>query len=552
MDGTVLPPIPELRLLVNKSEIRPDDIVSAWLSQLRARFEDRRYDQLADLFIGDCWWRDILGLAWDFTTKHGWQQIEAYLEGSDTIFTNLEPAAGGLKPFLVEWNGDSWIQSAFLFRTKDGEGHGLVRLINEPDGGWKAWTVFTELTKLHDREHEAAGCQKVQDIAMSRQIPQTNGCKEVASVLIVGADHYPFLKYPENWPEWLGRDHTADFLEHYSQIMGLDVRLNTTVTAVRRVASKYEVRASGPRGEHTFRPDHVVLATGVYSDIPKIPELDGKDKFLGTIYHSIDHKSARAVPDLGDQNVVVIGCSTSGHDIAQDFVNCGARHVSMIQRSPIFSVSRDSWKTTILGLWNTPGLTTEEADLLGNSIPIPIVRTMSIGLTRSMASADKVMLNGLKKAGLAVRTGEDGYGLADHQLITGGHYYIDQGATQMIIDGRIKVHQCEGGVKELGERSVILADGTVLEADVIVMATGWEKNILTVQKLMGDEVAAKLQGFGCLDSEQERNGWWRPTGIPGFWFMTGSFTWCRQFSRALALQIAHAIREQSEDQGLEQ
>jgi len=118
----------------------------------------------------------------------------------------------------------------------------------------------------------------------------------------------------------------------------------------------------------------------------------------------------------------------------------------------------------------------------------------------------------------------------------------------MIIDGRIKIHRCEEGVQKLGQNSVTLADGTCVQADVIVLATGYEKSILTIRKLMGDEVADKLRGFGSLDHEQERSGWWRPTGIPGFWFMTGSFTWCRQFSQKLALQIAHAVKGQAPSQ----
>lgn len=38
--------------------------------------------------------------------------------------------------------------------------------------------------------------------------------------------------------------------------------------------------------------------------------------------------------------------------------------------------------------------------------------------------------------------------------------------------------------------------------------------------------------------------WWRPTPIPNFWYMTGSFLWTRQFSAILALQI------QAVEQGL--
>lgn len=356
-------------------------------------------------------------------------------------------------------------------------------------------------------------------------------------------DHYPFMKYPENWPEWLTGSQAADFLEHYSQLMGLDILTGATVTSVKRNEAGYNVDIATSSETKTVHPKHVVLATGVYGDRPVIPQFAGQDRFNGTIYHSSQRKSGSLVPDISEKKVVVIGCSTSGHDISQDFVNCGAKQVSMVQRHPIFTLSTDAWKTLQLGLWNMDGLTTEEADMLGNSLPIAVVRTMSIGLTRAMADVDKDMLAGLRRAGMALRTGEDGYGLADHQLIKGGHYYIDQGACQMIIDGRIKVHQCEGGVREFGETSVTLADGTNIEADVVVLATGFEKNIENVRNLMGDEIADKMHGFGDLDAEQERVGWWRPTGVHGFWYMTGSFMWCRQFSRPLALQIAADLKK---------
>lgn len=152
------------------------------------------------------------------------------------------------------------------------------------------------------------------------------------------------------------------------------------------------------------------------------------------------------------------------------------------------------------------GISTEEADLVGNSIPLAVIRTMSIGMTQNMYTQGKEMVDGLRKACLAVRTGEDGFGLDDHQLIKGGHFYIDQGASQMIVGGRIKIHRCEQGVRELREKSVVLADGTEVEADVIVLAAGFQPCLRSVEKVMSAEVAKKLDNFGGLDHEAERIG----------------------------------------------
>lgn len=297
-------------------------------------------------------------------------------------------------------------------------------------------------------------------------------------------------------------------MEHYGQLMGLEVLLSTQLTKVDYDESKqtYRVEVESPDGTKTFTPRHVVLATGTFGDKPIIPEFAGQKSFKGKLYHSIEHKSAGLIPDLGNKRVVVIGAGTSAHDIAQDFVSSGAKEVSMVQRHPIFSLSVEAMEALQLTLWNLPELSTEDADLVGNSIPLAVIRTMSIGLTQAMAAFDKDMLDGLKAAGLALRTGEDGYGLADHQLIKGGHFYIDQGANQMIIDGRIKIHRCEGGVKEFHEDGLTLADGKKIEADVVVLATGYHRNISTVEQFLGRDAAEKMPNFGLLDAENERDG----------------------------------------------
>lgn len=354
-------------------------------------------------------------------------------------------------------------------------------------------------------------------------------------------DHPPFLKIPGNWPRWLSRDSVADFWEHYAQIMGLDVMTSADVTGTEYdEASKiYKVHLKNEGWSKTITAKHVVLAAGVYSDEPILPTFPGQDSFKGTLYHSSKHTSARDIPEVQSKKVVIIGAGSSGHDIAQDFVNAGAKEVSLVQRSPIFYFSAESSEAIQLMLWNMEGLNTEEADLVGNATPLAVIRTMSIGMTHMMTARDKDMIEGLKKAGVALKTGDDGYGLADYQLIKGGNFYLDQGAGQMIVDGRIKIHNCEDGVREFLPDGFVLANGAKIEADVVVLATGYHKNLKTVERLMGQTIAKKMhEKFGLLDEENERAGWWRPTGQPGFWYMTGSFMWCRQYSLPLALQIA--------------
>lgn len=319
-------------------------------------------------------------------------------------------------------------------------------------------------------------------------------------------DHYPFLKFPENWPKFLTQDFIADFMEHYAKIMRLDILLKTTVTKIDRDKSskRFHVEIRGPQGSKTLTVRHVVLATGVLSNEPILPEFSNQDSFHGEMYHSSRHNSAGLVPQVHNKKVAVVGMGPSGHDIAQDFVNHGAKQVTMVQRSPIFSLSTLAFEKIVLGLWDTEGISTAEADVIGSSLPIAVIRRMSINMTKMMAGFDAAMVKGLKDAGVALETGENGFGLADHQLIKGGQFYIDQGANQMIIDRQIKIARCEEGIKDFQPDGFTLADGVKVDADIVVLATGFQKNIVTVKNLMGEEIAKKMGNFGQLDAEQER------------------------------------------------
>jgi hypothetical protein len=63
------------------------------------------------------------------------------------------------------------------------------------------------------------------------------------------------------------------------------------------------------------------------------------------------------------------------------------------------------------------------------------------------------------------------------------------------------------------EDGLEFSDGSRLEADVIVFATGFERNFReNVRELFGDEVADVADDFWGLDHEGELKGAFRPMG----------------------------------------
>ncbi|GAD98503.1 conserved hypothetical protein [Paecilomyces variotii No. 5] len=588
-------PLPKISLheSVDRDKIDAAKIVDNWLSALEHAIKTKTEADLSDLFIDDCWWRDIISLSWDWATKHGHDAIFKYVNASSTGFSQLSPVKeGALSPMFVEMGPLQFIQSGFTFQTVAGSGVGLVRLANEGPKKWRAWTVFTQLERLKNQK-EILNQPQINNVHNTVRSGTVNGDAdpvEDLQVLIVGGgqsglslgahlknlglkflivdksarvgdtwrnrydtvtshtpkytDHFPFLKFPDDLPAWLPRDAIADWMETYNETLGLGVMTNTEVISIEYNEStrRYSVEVQTPQGKKTMSPRHVVLASGLLSPVPIRPEFPGEETFKGQIYHSVKHKSARETSNLHEKNVVLIGPGTSAHDIAQDFVNHGAKSVSIVQRHPIFSFTTESCEKVMFSLWNTPGITTEEADVIGCSFPLPVLRTLNVGQTQMMVQLDKDLLDGLEKAGMALKKGEDGVGLIDHQFLKGGHFYLNQGASPMIVDGRIKIYRCEDGVKEFTPDGLVLGNGTKIDADVVVLATGFNRNILTVEQIMGKKVREKVGDLGFIDEDMERIGWWRPTGQPGFWYQTGSFVWSRQFSKFLALQLS-AIEE---------
>ena len=171
---------------------------------------------------------------------------------------------------------------------------------------------------------------------------------------------------------------------------------------------------------------------------------------------------------------------------------------------------------------------------------IPSTRPRTSPGARSSSSSTA----GLEQRGFQVTFGEDGSGIHSLYLRRGAGYYIETGASQMIIDGRIKLRNAE--VQSLGARTVTLSDNTELPADLVVFATGYGSMNQWAEQLISKEVAdrvGKVWGLGS-DTKGDPGPWvgelrnmWKPTQQPNLWFHGGNLMQSRHYSLYLALQL---------------
>jgi cation diffusion facilitator CzcD-associated flavoprotein CzcO len=318
-------------------------------------------------------------------------------------------------------------------------------------------------------------------------------------------DHMPYLNFPSDWPTFVSKDRIADFIEHYASILKLNVSLDTEPkhTEFDVKSRQWMLETSSRDGKkRTFHPKHIVPATGLNGNQPFIPTFTDQDKFKGELYHAGKHNDASKVPNIKNKKIIIVGSSTFAHDIAQDFVTCGAQNVTMVQRGSNNVVSTNFLLQTV-GAPLEEGLTIADADFQSKGTPNHVTLCMMLGFHAMMAAFDRKLLEGLAKTEYAVSNGENGRTWFYNALTRAGGFYIDVGASQMIIDGKIKVKQCPEGIKQFTDDGLVLADGRKVGADIVILATGWKMMGETIKSVIGDEVASRCGPVWGLDEEGE-------------------------------------------------
>lgn len=159
--------------------------------------------------------------------------------------------------------------------------------------------------------------------------------------------------------------------------------------------------------------------------------------------------------------------------------------------------------------------------MLNMSVPNPVGARLKVDANREINRRDATLLNGLTAAGFALDSGPDCSGLFMKYLHRGGGYYIDVGASQLVADKKIKIKQGQE-IERVNAHSITFTDGSELEADEIVFATGYQNMRETARKIFGDELADRVRDVWGFDEEGETRTMWRRTGHPGFWFFGGT------------------------------
>ena len=566
------------------------------LSALNRALANEKIDDALELFTDDCYWRDLLSFTWNIKTVEGKPAIRDMLEQR---LADVAPADWTVDAEEHAAHVDGITEGFFTFDTAAARGHGYIRL---KDG--LVWTLLTAMHELKGHEEPAGDARPMgarhgaalgePTWAEEREAEQAElGVTTQPYVLIIGGgqggialgarlrqhgvpaliveknarpgdswrkrykslclhdpvwyDHLPYIKFPENWPVFSPKDKIGDWLEMYAKVM----ELNFWGAAEAKRASydattqtwAVEVERDGER--ISLQPKHLVLATGM-SAKPNVPRFPGQDIFAGIQQHSSEH---RGPDEMAGKKVAVVGSNNSAHDICAALAENGV-DVTMIQRSSTHITKSDSLMKHALGpLYSEEavarGITTEKADLINASIPYGLAPAFQKPAFDTIRREDADFYQALEDAGFMLDFGADDSGLFMKYLRRASGYYIDVGASQLIIDGRIKL-ESGSQVKELTDNSVVLEDGREIPADAVIYATGYGSMNGWAAELISQDVADKVGKVWGLGSdtpkdpgpwEGEQRNMWKPTQQDNLWFHGGNLAQSRHYSHYLALQL---------------
>ncbi len=568
------------------------ELVEQWLARLDAALQSASRASVASLFAADGYWRDLLAFTWSITPSQGADAIAALMVAKQATAAarGFAIAEGRTPPRRVHRAGNDVVEGIFRFETEVGRGIGVVRLLaGEPS---KAFQLMTSLHELKGHE-EKIGKRRPTGAPISRDFGGANWKeKRVASqaysdrdpvVLVAGGgqaglsiaamlgrvgvdtlvvdrhervgdnwrkryrslalhnpselNQLPYLPYPPSWPMYLPKDLLADWFEAYAWAMELNFWTGTELknAAYDASAGRWNAVVRHIDGtERTVRPRHLVFANGLLG-FPRIPDLPGLKEFAGDVMHSSEFTDG---VHWRGKKALVLGTGTSAHDVAQD-LHANGCEATIVQRGPTYVVSIEPGAKQIYTVYQ--GIPVEDGDLLVSTNTLPIVRKNLQLTTARAAEMDREMIEGLTARGFKWSMGDDNAG---HQMLIRrryGGYYLNAGCAQLIIDGAVGLLQLDD-IERFVAGGARLKDGSVKPADLVVLATGFDTQEVLVGKLLGDEVAKKVGRIWGLGPDGEMNNMWKRTAQEGLWFVGGSFTNCRIYSRYVALQIK-AIEE---------
>lgn len=517
-----------------------------------SRLENLQQSDLTD----DAIWRDSLSITEHQRTFNSaasiaavWNELKAKRQPH-----NFRPVPNTARVFRLGPR-PAWLTAAFSFETNGthpAECSGRLNMVPDDSGDYKIWVfcTFIEALKEHDGHGNpdgfpdpkfapaanledggeidcivvgggmaglcAAGrlhALRVPYLVVERNASVgDNWTKRYDSIHLHLSNSYsemPFQRVYADKPYNLSSRDLAEGMQKYVDMHNIQIWLSSSVDQARwdEDTKSWDVTVSRQGQLQRLKAKHLVMAIGGGLDVPRYPEeYANRNEYQGTVLHSVDWRNADT---FAGKKGIIIGSANSAFDIAQNMVDSNMSEITMVQRSTTHVISTIVFYPLIDPLYN-PQTDVGLSDRLMLTPPYAVGRLVTMAGAIALQAQDPHHYDYLREAGFNLHQSPDL--LANVVERFGGHV-LDHGSVASVFkSGKLKV---KSGIlpTSFTKTGLRFEDGSEVEADVIVLATGFRSNLReSVASIIGSSTASHLDDFFGLDAEGEVRGLAKPIG----------------------------------------
>ena len=281
-------------------------------------------------------------------------------------------------------------------------------------------------------------------------------------------DTYAFSDhpFPSNVADFPSAAEMRAYLQSYAERFGLlaRIRVGTEVVKVALDGARWKVTVRAAGSEEILDFDFVVVCNGVFST-PCIPAVEGMERFTGRIVHSTGLTDPELVKD---KRVLVVGGGKSALDCA-GWAAAEGRSCTLVFRQAYWMWPRYLWGVVNIEWLMFSRLTVRalryhrlsRADAWLHGTGAPLVRLVWASVTHLLRRQAGITGPLVPEAPLPRHLESIGIGTEAYALVRSGRIRPKKSVIQRFRGGN----------------AIELADGEVLDADVVIFATGFTQAV---------------------------------------------------------------------------